>query len=228
MLYIETRVNEYYSIEYYIKKLFPGIKLFRAKLTNEMIDAGFSADNPYVAGLNMTTDEFHSLLEKLSNIALDEEIEMIDGRSLTKAGWLRTELVRAKIFEKENGKEWRFSVVGNIVKTHTDNEGNTYYGTKAFKGGTKVYLDGKYFPSDDTQISVIGLNRYGRYAIETIPVELIENVRFQVIYKMPVMEIMEYEEGIDGWKWWGRTANDKREAKEFVKNWYLRKEEKDN
>ena len=224
MLYLETRVNEYLSIEYYLKKLFPDVKIFRAKLTNEMIDVGFSADNPYVVGLNMTMDEFNNLLEKLSNIALDEEIEMIDDRSPTKAGWLHFELTRAKIFEKKNGKEWRFSVVGNIVKSHTDNEGNTYFGTKAFKGGTKVYLDGKYYLSDETKISVIGLNRYGRYAIETIPVDFIENVRFQVIYRMPVMEIMEYEEAMEGWKWWGRTANDKREAKEFVKNWYMRKE----
>ena len=38
---------------------------------------------------------------------------------------------------------WRFGVVGNIVKQHLDNEGIIRYGTKAFTGGTKVYIDGK-------------------------------------------------------------------------------------
>ena len=230
MIYIETRINEYYAIERYLRKLFPGIRIFQAKLTKEMVDFGFSADNPYVIGLNMTRDEFNNMLLELEYVSLDEEIDGVDGydKSPTKAAWLHSELSQGKLFEKANGKEWRFSVVGNIVKTHEDDEGNVYYGTKAFKGGTKVFLDGKYFSPEETKISVIGMNRYGKYAIETVPVEYIENVRFQVIYNMTVMRIMDSVEEIDGWVWWGRTANDKREAKEFVKNWYLRKEAKAN
>jgi len=227
MIYIETRENEYHSIEYYLKKLFPDVRIFQAKLTKEMVDIGFSADNLYVIGLNMTIDEYNDMLEKLEFIDIDEDIDGLE-KSPTQAGWLHFELTNGKLFEKPNGKEWKFSVVGNIVKTHEDDEGNVFYGTKAFKGGTKVFLDRKYFPSDETQISVIGMNRYGKYAIETVPVAYIENVRFQVIYNMTVMRIMDSVEEIDGWVWWGRTANDKREAKEFVKNWYLRKEGKAN
>ena len=127
---------------------------------------------------------------------------------------------------KEKGRNWRFGAVGNIIKSHIGDDGKTYYGTKAFKGGTKVYLDGKFFPSDAAQISVIGLNRYGKYAIETVPTALIENVRFKVIHDMTAMKIMDYEEDVEGWKWWGRTANDKREAKAFVQSWYLRENRK--
>ena len=39
-------------------------------------------------------------------------------------------------------KKWRFGVVGNIVSEHTDENGNVYYGTKAFTPSTKVYIDG--------------------------------------------------------------------------------------
>lgn len=38
--------------------------------------------------------------------------------------------------------KWRFGVVGNIIGEHTDENGNTYYGTKAFKPNTKVYVHG--------------------------------------------------------------------------------------
>lgn len=223
MIYIETRFNIYYEIEYYLKKLFPKVKIFQAKLTNEMIDFGFSADNPYVVGFNMSRNDFTVLLEKLQYIDWDEELAGLED-SPSKAGWLHNELSKGKIFEKANGKEWRFAVVGNIVKSHKGDDGKIYYGTKEFTGGTKVYLDGKYFSSDQKKISVIGLNRHRKYSIETISVALIENLRFKVIFNMTVMEIMDHVEAMDGWKWWGRTANDKREAQEFAKNWYLRKD----
>lgn len=227
MIYIETRINEYHSIEYYLKKLFPKVKIFQAKLTKEMADFGFSADNPYVIGFNMSRNDFNELLEKLQVIDRDEELAGLED-SPSKAGWLYYELSKGKLFEKAHAKEWRFAVVGNIVKSHKGDDGKVYYGTKEFTGGTKVYLDGKYFPADGAKISVIGLNRHRKYSIETIPTALIENVRFKVIFNMTVMEIMDHVEAIDGWKWWGRTANDKREAKEFVKNWYLRMETNKN
>ena len=39
-------------------------------------------------------------------------------------------------------KKWRFGVVGNIVSEHTDEDGNVYYGAKAFTPG--IFL---LFPS---------------------------------------------------------------------------------
>ena len=109
-------------------------------------------------------------------------------------------------------KEWRFSVVGNIVKQHMDEEGVLRYGTKAFTGGTKVYLAGKDWDTTWDYIGVIGLNRFGRYTVEGVPLALIENVRVQRVYKPKVMDMMDYLEATDGWAWWRRTAEDHREA----------------
>jgi len=114
---------------------------------------------------------------------------------------------------------WRFGVVGNIVKQHLDNEGIIRYGTKAFTGGTKVYIDGKGWSPDRDTVSVIGLNRFGRYAIESVPVSLIENVRTQRIYKPTVLEIIDYEEVMEGWTWWKRTSADRKAAEAFVDFW---------
>ena len=41
--------------------------------------------------------------------------------------------------EKQN---WTYCVVGNIKKTHFDEDGMLRYGTAAFTGGTKVYISG--------------------------------------------------------------------------------------
>ena len=114
--------------------------------------------------------------------------------------------------KKDN--KWRFSVVGNIVKTHKDDNSITRYGTKAFSGGTKVYLCGKYWDWNDKEIDVIGINRFGKYVYEkNIPIELIENIRFQIARKPSVLNIMDYLESSDGIPWWGRTSADKKEAK---------------
>ena len=120
----------------------------------------------------------------------------------------------------DSDKMWRFCVCGNIVLSHTGEDGKTYYGTKAFSGGTKVYIDGK--GSTDiigNTIQVIGMNRFGHYAIEYIDPALIENIRFQIIRKRTVLRIMEHMEIMEGYSYWGRTASDKREAKAFADRW---------
>ena len=114
---------------------------------------------------------------------------------------------------------WRFCVVGNIKAQHTDETGKVLYGTKAFSGGTKVYIDDKTFGLNDGRISVIGLNRFGRYTTESVPVGLIENVRMQRVFKPKVFEIMNYLEIMDGWFWRGRTAEDRKAVKTFVEKW---------
>ena len=98
--------------------------------------------------------------------------------------------------------KWRFGVVGNIVSEHTDDDGNVYYGTKAFTPGTKVYIDGKFWDYQRTDISVIGRNRFGRVVLETVPISLIENIRTQRIYKPHVLEIIDYLRVMEGWEWW--------------------------
>ena len=113
--------------------------------------------------------------------------------------------------------QWRFGVVGNIVSEHTDENGHVYYGTKAFAPGTKVYIDGKHWAPERTEVSVIGRNRFGRVVLETVPLNLIENIRTQRIYKPHVLEIMEHLSIAEGWEWWNRTAADRKEAEKFVK-----------
>lgn len=116
-------------------------------------------------------------------------------------------------------KDWRFGVVGNIVASHIDEDGIERYGTKAFTGGTKVYLFGRVAAMEHGNMLVIGLNRFHRYAVEAVPMNLIENVRMQRIYKPKVLDIIGYVEAVEGWHWWGRTAADRRDAEQFVKEW---------
>ena len=68
-------------------------------------------------------------------------------------------------------------------------------------------------------VSVIARNRFGRYAIESVPVSLIENVRTQRIYQPRVLEIIDHEEVMEGWTWWKRTSADRKAAKAFVNAW---------
>jgi len=119
----------------------------------------------------------------------------------------------------EVNNKWRFCAVGNVKTQHTDETGKVFCGTKAFSGGTKVYIDDKTWGLNVGKISVIGLNRFGRYAVESIPVCLIENVRLQRIYKPTVLKIMDYVETMDGWQWRERTAEDKKAIAAFVKMW---------
>lgn len=116
----------------------------------------------------------------------------------------------------DQDKQWRFCVAGNIVRTHLDEEGVLRYGTKAFAGGTKVYLEGKRWDETQSTIFVIGQNRFGRYVLEQVPVALIENMRCQRVFKRTVLAIMDYLEWMENWSWWCRTAADRREAKAFV------------
>lgn len=117
---------------------------------------------------------------------------------------------------------WRFGVVANITEFHTDKDGNTYRGTKPFTPGTKVYLAGKDWNASLENISVIGLNRFGKMVLESIPIECLENVRTQRIFQPHVLEIIDYLERIDGWVWWSRTSNDRKGTKQFVKDWEAR------
>ena len=107
-------------------------------------------------------------------------------------------------------RNWKYCVVGNIVKERMDEDGNLRHGTVACRGGARVYLEGKYHYGDT--IRVLGLNRFGRYACEYIPLDQIENVRFTRVYKPKVVELMyEYDE----FCWWHRSEEDGLDAKLF-------------
>lgn len=114
---------------------------------------------------------------------------------------------------------WRFGVVANITEYHIGVDGKEYRGTKAFTPGTKVYLFGKDWNDLCNSIGVIGRNRFGRIVWEWIPVNCLENVRTQRIYKPRILAIIDYQEAMEGWEWWGNTPSDRKETKRFVENW---------
>ena len=114
-------------------------------------------------------------------------------------------------------KNWRFGVVGNIVSEHTDENGNVYYGSKAFTSGTKVYIYGKFWDPKNPNIAVIGRNRFGRTVFESVPINLIENIRVKRIYKPSILAIIYHLHVMEGLEWWERTAADRKHAENFAK-----------
>ena len=114
---------------------------------------------------------------------------------------------------------WKYCVVGNIVKESIDEKGILRYGTAAFKGGTRVYIEGKNYDYEYVRdgITVLGLNRHRRYSYEFIPKDEIENVRFTRTYKLTIINMMYPYEGHDGW--WGNSDGDGLDAKQFALNW---------
>lgn len=117
---------------------------------------------------------------------------------------------------------WRYAVVGNIIGEHIGDDGNTYYGTKAFKPNTKVYIAGKeWWKSHKPEsVEVIGLNRFRKYVVKQVDIHHIENIRLQRVFKAAPLEIMAYSERFEGEScWWGSTEEDKVNAKGFVDNW---------
>ena len=117
-------------------------------------------------------------------------------------------------------KEWKYCVVGNIVKERIDENGVHRYGTAAFKGGTRVYLGGRGYEDYEPNmkgITVLGLNRHRWYKYVYTMKEHIENVRLAKTYKPKILTMMcEYE----GWNgWWGNTEEDRIDAERFVARW---------
>lgn len=114
--------------------------------------------------------------------------------------------------------DWKYCAVGNIKKTHIDKNGVLRYGTVAYRGGSKVYLCGRYWNKAQGTITVIGLNRRGRtYQVNEIPIFLIENVRFKRVYKPTVLKKMNYWEFADCW--WGNSLEDRESVNAFIKRW---------
>ena len=114
---------------------------------------------------------------------------------------------------------WRYAVAGNIKKTQIDENGIMRYGTAAFKGNTKVYLCGRLWderlPDENkTGISVLGLSRGGRYYVDFVPIELIENLRITRVYTPKVLDMMSNFEFCEGW--WGNTQEERGDASAFL------------
>ncbi|MBR4727495.1 MAG: hypothetical protein IK080_06350 [Clostridia bacterium] len=128
--------------------------------------------------------------------------------------------------EQSERTPWQYCVVGNVVKTHLDENGILRYGTVAYSGGTKVYLCGKYWEFDMDEIDVIGLSRRGRqHCVNSTPVGLIKNVRLSRTYKPAILSIMNDPEFRDCW--WSNTPEDRADAEAFVAEWKVRFERKE-
>ena len=115
-------------------------------------------------------------------------------------------------------QKWKYCVAGNILKTRVDENFNYRNGTAAFRGGAKVYLNGRFHTFDQDTIDVIGLTRGHRFQVIRISPLVIENVRLQRVYKPKVLEIMNNWEFYDCW--WHDTDEDRADAERFVAEWY--------
>ena len=120
---------------------------------------------------------------------------------------------------KDNTVEWRFGVAANITHSHLDENEVIRYGSKAFKPGAKVYINGKNWDKENSWINAIGQNKYGRYVEETVPINLLENVRTQRVFNPRVLYFMDYNIS-EGEEWWERTSADRKDAEQFVKYWH--------
>ena len=118
----------------------------------------------------------------------------------------------------EEGKQnWTYCAVGNIKKTHFDEDGTLRYGTAAFTGGSKVYLSGRCWDRSQSHIFALGKNRRNEWQVVWTDVQQIENVRFQKVFKSNVLKIMDYFEFRAGW--WGKSKQEKADVEAFVKWW---------
>ena len=121
---------------------------------------------------------------------------------------------------QNNEHNWKYCVAGNIVETRTDENGQLRHGTAAFRGGAKVYLNGRFyeFGDEDEMIEVVGLTRGHRYQVIRVKPEQIVNVRFSRVWKPKVLEIM------NNWEfytdWWHDTDEDRQGAERFVSEWH--------
>ena len=118
----------------------------------------------------------------------------------------------------ENNGQWKYCVAGNILKTRVDEQFRYRNGTAAFRGGAKVYLNGRYCFFEQDKIDVLGLTRGHRFQVITLSPLVIENVRLQRVYKPRVLAIMNDPEFRHSW--WHDTEEDKKDAERFVAEWY--------
>ena len=117
----------------------------------------------------------------------------------------------------DDKKPWKYCVVGNIVRSHIDDEGIVRNGTPEYPGGARVYLCGKYWDHARKEITVVGLTRGKRHQVHEVPTKLIENVRCSRTYKPGILKIMNNWEFYDCW--WGDTQEDKKAVQSFVEAW---------
>ena len=112
---------------------------------------------------------------------------------------------------------WTYCVVGNIKKTHMDQDGTLRYGTAAFTGGTKVYLSGRIWDKTKGSINALGKTRRNRLQVIWTDINQIENVRCQKVFNPAILVIMDDIEFRASW--WGKSKAEKADAEAFAQWW---------
>ena len=110
--------------------------------------------------------------------------------------------------------EWRWCLVGNIVKEHAfGEEQEIRRGTKQFAPGAKVYCAESMWGDGYESIGVLGLPRHGRKYIEVImKSKMIENFRLQKVFKPAILEIMKQRH----YRWWGNSDKDRETILQYL------------
>ena len=112
--------------------------------------------------------------------------------------------------------EWRWCLVGNIVKTREYGEDREIkYGTKGFSGGTKVYLAPIQWGDGYERVVVLGKPRHKHGLAEmVIPLKHFENYRLKKVFEPNVLERMNKSD----YSWWENRDAD-REGIEGILTW---------
>ena len=115
----------------------------------------------------------------------------------------------------EKGHQWCWCLVGNVVKEHEFGEDKEIrYGTKQFRGGTKVYLAPVQWGDGYECVIVIGMARNTHKYIEVIMrSKYIENFRMQRVYKPAIVKRMLDSEH----RWWCDSEDDRKDIIEYLK-----------
>lgn len=115
----------------------------------------------------------------------------------------------------QGNHNWCWCLVGNIIESHEYGEEHKIkYGTKQFRGGTKVYLAPIQWGDGYENIVVIGLPRHSRKYIEVITrFNYIKNLRIQRVFKPSIIKIMCQSE----YRWWGDSEEDHNEILKYLK-----------
>lgn len=110
-------------------------------------------------------------------------------------------------------------VIANVKKEHPFGPGGTEtkYGTKQFRGGTKVYIAGCNAGTADSVLA-IGLHRYSRKFISCIiHVNYVENFRVKLAYHPAVLNLINSDE-----RCWIKTQEEAENMAAAFSRWQAR------
>ncbi|MGN0623372.1 MAG: hypothetical protein ACI4JA_05430 [Oscillospiraceae bacterium] len=149
-------------------------------------------------------------------VEIVDKSERAEGHESCEDSYENRKTVIARSYENfiDNGHNWCWCLIGNIVQEHEYGEEHEIkYGTKQFSRGTKVFLAPAQWGDGYDKIAVIGLPRYGRKYIEVVTKsKYIENFRMQKVFKPAVLKLMCSSQH----RWWGDTENDRKEIIRFL------------